>query len=473
MPKIIISYRRFDSLDITMRIRDVMATRFGESSVFTDIDSIPLGVDFLDHINSVLSACDALIAIVGPRWIDGGGDPGQGVHLETDFVRLEVEAALKRKIPIIPVLVGGARMPSQDQLPDALRPFVFRNGTSIDSGLNFRNDVNRLIRSLDETLPVTSTARANENTVDTSIPVQTEMSSLTQDDPYFAQFIGTLLPSETIKILFTRIINIAIYLRGKLLPNAFFILPWLLVLAAITIFFKPDSESLHISLSGTTLPEAFNADHFGATLIALCLFGFFWLIYYLGRSMTASGPVEKESRWIQVGAVMLIIVLVIALCELQPLVLDGMFRYANRQGGILAAFVDQLHSLALLLAACLAGGSFFRSQIALLLKRMEKERGFRVVALRAASRASVYLADAAILFLLWMAYLYLAFAGIKDLDPDYVNWSGAYYHAPLWVADVSQRWFGYKTPIGFFYLVTGVEIFLIGCFVKWGQGRRR
>src|SRR5262249_31797849 len=255
MSKIIISYRRLDSLDIAMRIRDVMATHFGESSVFTDIDSIPLGVDFLDHINSVLSTCDALIAIVGPRWIDGGGSPGHGLHLETDFVRIEVEAALKRKIPVIPVLVGGTRMPGRDELPDALQPFVFRNGTSIDSGLNFRNDVNRLIRSLDETLPhtknqetgeeskktrgtATSTARADENTADTSMSIQTEVSSLTQDDTA-GQFISNLIPRESINIFFTRVIDIAIYLRKLLVPNAFFVLSWLLLASAITIFLKP------------------------------------------------------------------------------------------------------------------------------------------------------------------------------------------------------------------------------------------
>jgi formylglycine-generating enzyme required for sulfatase activity len=135
-----------------MRIRDVMTPHFGENSVFTDIDSIPLGVDFLDHINLELSTCDALVAIVGPRWIDAGQGPGQGVHLETDFVRIEVEAALKRKIPVIPALVAGTRMPKTDELPDALRPFAFRNATAIDSGVNFRHDVDRLIRSLDETL---------------------------------------------------------------------------------------------------------------------------------------------------------------------------------------------------------------------------------------------------------------------------------------------------------------------------------
>jgi len=150
--KIIISYRRLDSQDIAMRIRDAMAPRFGKDSVFIDIDSIPLGVDFLEYMNSQLGACDALIAIIGPRWIEAGRGPGQGVHLKTDFVRIEVEAALKRKIPVIPALVGGMRMPRSDELPDALRPFVLRNATAIDSGVNFKHDVDRLIRSLNKTL---------------------------------------------------------------------------------------------------------------------------------------------------------------------------------------------------------------------------------------------------------------------------------------------------------------------------------
>src|SRR5262245_32715288 len=129
-----------------MRIRDMMALHFGENSVFTDIDSIPLGADFLDYINSELSTCDALIAVVGPQWIDAGQGPGQGVHLATDFVRIEVDAALKRNIPVIPALVAGTRMPRPDELPDAIRKFTFRNATAIDSGLNFQHDVSRLIR---------------------------------------------------------------------------------------------------------------------------------------------------------------------------------------------------------------------------------------------------------------------------------------------------------------------------------------
>jgi hypothetical protein len=152
---------------MAMRIRDMLAPHYGEASIFTDIDSIPLGTDFLEHLNSELATCDALIAIVGPRWLDGGLGPGHGVHEETDFVRIEVEAALSRRIPVIPALVLGATMPKPAELPEALRKFAFRNGTAIDSGVNFRNDTNRLIRSLDETF-----AAKKQTTTEVSKPTQ-------------------------------------------------------------------------------------------------------------------------------------------------------------------------------------------------------------------------------------------------------------------------------------------------------------
>jgi len=156
MPKIVISYRRADTQDIAMRIRDRLAAHYGKKSVFTDIDSIPLGRDFLRHINSELESSDVLLAVVGPHWMRGGGE--QGIGEETDYVRIEVEGALKRDIPVIPVLVGGARMPKPAELPESVRPFAYRNAANVDSGLNFQNDLDRLIRSLDEEFAARSPA---------------------------------------------------------------------------------------------------------------------------------------------------------------------------------------------------------------------------------------------------------------------------------------------------------------------------
>ena len=284
-------------------------------------------------------------------------------------------------------------------------------------------------------------------------------SSLTQDEPYPVQHIRNhsnyLFPHGSINVFY----NVAIYLRG-LLANALLILPWLLVIAAITIFFKPDSESLHVSIRGT-FPAAFNADHFGATLIALCVFGLLLLIWGLWRSLDITSweaEIDIGSPWTLVSAIVLILLLFIVFCELQPFVLDGIFKSAARPGGIFSSFVGWLQALAAVLAPFSAAVAFFSRSFGRLLKQGAERPSLAALASRAAGRAAVYIAGAAIPFLLWMAYLYLCFAGIKD-----VNISG--YHAPLWLSDVSQRWFGDKppfgTPIAWFYLAIGIVLFLL------------
>jgi hypothetical protein len=148
MPKIAISYRRTDSAGVTGRICDRLTQRYGKDSVFRDIDSIPFGIDFRKVVNDALRDTDILIAVVGPNW-RGSKNGKARIDEDNDLVRIEVETALQRAIPVIPVFVGGALMPQPDELPETLREFQFRNGPTIDSGRNFDNDVERLIRSVD------------------------------------------------------------------------------------------------------------------------------------------------------------------------------------------------------------------------------------------------------------------------------------------------------------------------------------
>jgi hypothetical protein len=69
MPKITISYRRDDSMDITGRIFDRLASRYGRETVFRDIDNIPPGRDFREHIRASIDTSDVLMVVVGPRWM--------------------------------------------------------------------------------------------------------------------------------------------------------------------------------------------------------------------------------------------------------------------------------------------------------------------------------------------------------------------------------------------------------------------
>jgi hypothetical protein len=151
MPRITISYRREDSGVITGRIFDRLTNHYGRDSVFRDIDSIPPGADFREFINVILDESDIVLAVVGPRWL--GARAGQTrLSDEADLVRVEIETALRKGMPLIPVMVQRATMPRVALLPDTLRDFAYKNGVQVDSGQDFDVHIARLIRAMDRIL---------------------------------------------------------------------------------------------------------------------------------------------------------------------------------------------------------------------------------------------------------------------------------------------------------------------------------
>ena len=145
---IILSYRRDDSAGVTGRIFDRLAQEFGADRVFMDIDSMPAGVDFHDHLQAILANCGALLVVIGKSWrAQRKGQPSRIMDPD-DWVRIEVETALQREIPVIPLLIDGAVMPNRDQLPESLWPLLRRNALPIDSGRDFHAQLSRLTRDL-------------------------------------------------------------------------------------------------------------------------------------------------------------------------------------------------------------------------------------------------------------------------------------------------------------------------------------
>lgn len=149
MAMIAISYRRDDSMDITGRIFDRLTHRYGRDAVFRDIDSIPPGIDFRDHLRESLARIDVLMVVVGPRWMGLDRNGNMRIHSETDFVRTEVEIALNRNITVVPLLVGGSEMPEAGDLPESIRGFAYRNAVRIDSARDFDHHMDGLIRAID------------------------------------------------------------------------------------------------------------------------------------------------------------------------------------------------------------------------------------------------------------------------------------------------------------------------------------
>jgi formylglycine-generating enzyme required for sulfatase activity len=149
MSKILISYRREDSADVTGRIYDRLVQKFGQGAVFKDVDSIPLGVDFRTYLDEQVAKCEVFLAVIGRDWMKNLGSTGK-TRLDDprDFVRIEIESALKRQIPVIPVLVSGALIPSSEQFPASLQDLSYRNGISVRRDPDFHRDMDRLIEYL-------------------------------------------------------------------------------------------------------------------------------------------------------------------------------------------------------------------------------------------------------------------------------------------------------------------------------------
>ena len=99
---VFISYRRGDAGDVVGRIYDRLVNEFGKPRVFKDVDSIPLGVDFRKHLSDSVGKCRVFLAIISRGWVQQG-DGVRRLDQPNDFVRIEMEAALHRNIPVIPL----------------------------------------------------------------------------------------------------------------------------------------------------------------------------------------------------------------------------------------------------------------------------------------------------------------------------------------------------------------------------------
>ncbi|MCG8366658.1 MAG: toll/interleukin-1 receptor domain-containing protein [Pseudanabaenales cyanobacterium] len=158
---IFISYRRSDSIGDTGRIYDYLESHFGRDRVFKDVDSIPLGVNFREYLDQEVGRCQVLIAVIGPHWLTVSSDDGnRRLDSPADFVRIEIESALRRKIPVIPLLVNGATMPSPDKLPGNLKVLADWQNIVIRHDPDFRRDVSKLIQGIESLMGQTQSHQA-------------------------------------------------------------------------------------------------------------------------------------------------------------------------------------------------------------------------------------------------------------------------------------------------------------------------
>lgn len=151
---IFISYRRKDTGSSSGRLHDYLEKEFGASMVFKDIHDIGIGADFRKVIGQRLLNSEVVIVMIGDRYTSLKDDQGNiRILNDDDYVNIEASTALafRDKKMIIPVLVNGARMPSQSELPSGMQELVYLNAITL-SHENWKSDVNKLIVAIKQRL---------------------------------------------------------------------------------------------------------------------------------------------------------------------------------------------------------------------------------------------------------------------------------------------------------------------------------
>lgn len=147
--KIFLSYRRDDSAFAAQSIHDRLSQRFGQQSVFMDVDSIPPGVDFRDHIGESIAECKIMIVIIGVNWLKPGRSGEARLGPDGDYVRIEIESAHDHGLRLLPVLIGKATMPTVDKLPEKIKSLAYRQASFLRTGRDYQRDLDNIIRAVE------------------------------------------------------------------------------------------------------------------------------------------------------------------------------------------------------------------------------------------------------------------------------------------------------------------------------------
>ena len=147
---VFISYRRGPgSTEAVRSLAAALRSELGNQAVHLDVLTPPSGIELPKRIPNDIKAAGVVVLAIHPDWID----TIPRLSANEDWVRLEIEAALEFGVPILPVLLGGARMPRAEELPGGLK--IVANLPAATAGDNeaFQTGVDDLLRGIHSCLP--------------------------------------------------------------------------------------------------------------------------------------------------------------------------------------------------------------------------------------------------------------------------------------------------------------------------------
>ena len=118
---VFICYRRTDTRVLAGRLCDRLKIRLPRQQLFMDTTDTPVGTDFVERITGEVERCSTILVLIGPSWL-ALANPSGGRRLDDpdDYVVMEIGIALRRRVRVVPILVDGTTMPTEQSLPSPI-----------------------------------------------------------------------------------------------------------------------------------------------------------------------------------------------------------------------------------------------------------------------------------------------------------------------------------------------------------------
>lgn len=148
--RVFISYRRADAGGYAGWLNFSLESHLGEGNIFRDVVALEAGVDFMDAIDRAIRQSDVVLALIGHAWATiTDSQRRRRLDDPNDPVRVEIRTALSRRRTVIPILLEGAVMPSEANLPEDIR-FITRLNALPMADARWQLDLEKLARRLED-----------------------------------------------------------------------------------------------------------------------------------------------------------------------------------------------------------------------------------------------------------------------------------------------------------------------------------
>jgi CHASE2 domain-containing sensor protein len=160
VPGIFVSYRRDDSFYSVRLLYEHLRRWLPGEAIFLDESDIQAGAQWRQTLEQRLADAGVVLAVIGRQWISLANPETHVRRLDEpdDVVCWEITQGLSGGKRVIPVLIDGAGLPTEDQLPPALKVLARMQYREIGRR-SFEGDVQALARALSGTGAAVDPAR--------------------------------------------------------------------------------------------------------------------------------------------------------------------------------------------------------------------------------------------------------------------------------------------------------------------------